>query len=101
MGKSSTALRIAASLLFAIFVSHFTLAQQITGTIRGTIIDPNGAVITGATVSATQVETGLIRSAAADRQGNYVLLELPVGHYQLQVQSKDLQKFLRQGITLN
>ena len=66
-------------------------AQQITGNIRGTVTDPSGAVIRGGTVTARQAETGLSRSTASDRNGNYVLLELPVGHYRLQVEAKSFQ----------
>ncbi|HEY7352411.1 MAG TPA: carboxypeptidase-like regulatory domain-containing protein, partial [Terriglobales bacterium] len=101
MGKFSTALRSVTCLLFAIATPPQIYAQQITGTIRGTILDPNGAVVTAATVSATQDETGLVRTTTPDRQGNYVLLELPIGHYQLQVQSQNFEKYLQQGIALN
>jgi hypothetical protein len=76
-------------------------AQQITGSIRGTVTDPSGAVVQGATVSATQTETGLTRSATTDHDGAYVLLELPVGHYQIQVEGKNFRRYIQQGITLN
>jgi hypothetical protein len=76
-------------------------AQQITGNIRGTVIDPSGAVIQGAAVTAQQLETGLSRRTITDRDGNYVLLELPVGHYRLQVAAKGFQEYVRDGITLN
>ena len=76
-------------------------AQQITGNIRGTVTDPTGAVILGATVTAQQVETGLSRSADSDRNGNYLLLELPVGHYRLQVAAKGFEAYVQDGITLN
>ena len=77
------------------------LAQQITGSIRGTATDPSGAVVEGAAVSATQTETGLTRSTTTDHSGAYVLLELPVGHYQVQVEAKSFHKYIQQGITLN
>lgn len=76
-------------------------AQQITGNIRGTVTDPSGAVIRGAAVTARQVETGLSRSTTTDRNGNYVLLELPVGHYRLRVAAKGFQAYVQDGITLN
>jgi hypothetical protein len=76
-------------------------AQQITGSIRGTVSDPSGAVVDAATVTANQTETGLSRTAMTDRAGAYVLLELPVGHYQLQVEAKGFQRYLQQGIILN
>ncbi len=86
------------------FVVLFCLslsAQQITGNIRGAVTDASGAVMRGATVTARQAETGLSRSTTTDRNGNYVLLELPVGHYRLQVAAKGFQEYVQDGITLN
>ncbi len=76
-------------------------AQQITGSIRGTVQDPSGAVVQSANVSARQTETGLTRTATTDHTGAYVLVELPVGHYELQVEAKGFQKYIQQGIILN
>src|SRR6266852_1387851 len=76
-------------------------AQQITGSIRGTVLDPSSAVVQSASVTAKQTETGLERTAMTDHSGAYVLLELPVGHYQLQVEAKGFQTYVQQGITLN
>ncbi len=76
-------------------------AQQITGSVRGTVADSSGALVAGATVTARQLETGLGRTATTDRSGNYLLLELPVGHYALEVTSKGFQKYLQEGISLN
>ena len=76
-------------------------AQQITGSIRGTVVDPSGLSVQGTSVSARQSETGLTRSAMTDRSGAYVLLELPIGHYQLQVEAKGFQTYVQQGIILD
>src|ERR1700683_801911 len=76
-------------------------AQQITGNIRGTVTDPSGALILGAEVTAQQTETALSRTATTDSNGNYVLLELPVGHYRLQVAAKGFEEYVQDGITLN
>jgi len=64
-------------------------------------LDPSGAIVQAATVTAKQIETGLTREAITDRQGEYVLIELPIGHYQLEVQAKGFQKYLQQGISLD
>jgi outer membrane receptor protein involved in Fe transport len=76
-------------------------AQQITGTIRGVVTDPSGAVLPGASVTATQLETGLMRSADTRRDGSFVLLELPVGHYQLEIDAKNFEKYVQDGISLH
>jgi hypothetical protein len=76
-------------------------AQQITGNIHGIIVDPSGAVVDSATVTAKQIETGLTRTVIADHSGNYLLVELPVGHYLLEVTAKGFQKYRQEGITLD
>ncbi|MFY9559686.1 MAG: carboxypeptidase regulatory-like domain-containing protein [Terriglobales bacterium] len=87
---------------FAVLLLSWTVsAQQITGSIRGTVLDPSGAVVREGLVTATQVETGLARTAATDHDGNYVLLELPVGHYRLEIEAKGFQKYVQEGISLN
>jgi outer membrane receptor protein involved in Fe transport len=77
-----------------------TPAQQVTATMRGTALDPSGASVASATVTATQTETGYTRSAITDAQGDFVLVELPVGHYRLQGEAKSFQKFLQDGLSL-
>src|SRR6185369_1700385 len=88
--------------LMALVIAGWNVrAQQITGSIRGTVQDPSSAFVQRAAVSARQTETGLTRTATTDPSGTYILLELPVGHYELQVEAKGFQKYIQQGITLN
>ncbi|MGB8581998.1 MAG: TonB-dependent receptor [Candidatus Sulfotelmatobacter sp.] len=87
--------------LIALLTSLNAAGQQITGSIRGTVTDPSGAIVRAATVTAKQIETGLTRVAITDHQGEYVLVELPIGHYQLEAQAKGFQKYLQQGISLD
>jgi hypothetical protein len=47
------------------------------------------------------VETGLARTATTNRAGNFLLLELPVGHYQLEVSASGFQKYLQEGVSLD
>jgi hypothetical protein len=87
--------------LIAVSAAVNVAAQQITGNIRGTVADPSGAVVQQALVTATQTETGLSRTAQTNRNGAFLLLELPVGHYQLQVAAKGFQTYIQEGISLN
>src|ERR1700675_4331135 len=87
--------------LMALLTSLNVTGQQITGSIRGTVLDPRGAIVRAATVTAKQIETGLTRMTITERQGAYVLVELPIGHYQLEVHAKGFQKYLQQGISLD
>src|SRR5258707_3027588 len=76
-------------------------AQEITGSIRGAILDPSGATISGASVTATQIETGLQRKTMSDSNGTYVILALPVGHYRVEAEAAGFQQLSRDGITLD
>jgi hypothetical protein len=84
-----------------ILVASNVGAQEITGSLRGTVLHPSGAVVRGAAVSAKHLETGLTRAITTDHQGDYVLVELPVGHYHLEVTAKDFEKYVQEGISLD
>ena len=93
--------RSLACVLLTVLGSFEVDAQQITGSIRGAVVDPSGAVVQSAAVSAQQTETGLTRTAITDRDGAYVLVELPIGHYQIRAEAKGYQKYLQEGISLD
>jgi hypothetical protein len=101
MGNHISRLAAAACMLLLISASLNIAAQQITGSIRGTVLDPSGAIVQAAKITAKQVETGLTRVVVADHQGDYLLVELPIGHYELEVQAPGFQTYLQQGISLD
>jgi len=88
-------------LVVVLFACACAISQQITGSIRGAVTDPTGAVVQNAAVSARQVETGFVRATTSDSGGNFLFLELPVGHYQLEVAATGFQRYLQEGITLD
>jgi hypothetical protein len=77
------------------------LAQEVTGSIRGEVLDPSGAGVPFAQVSVAQTETGLTRVTATGRHGAYVFVLLPPGHYRLEATAQGFQKFVQEGITLS
>ncbi len=74
------------------------LSQQITGSITGTVTDPGGAVISGATAKLTNTETGLVVNASSDGAGNFRFLLLPPGKYSLQISAAGFKTFLREDL---
>jgi len=76
-------------------------AQEITGSIRGVVLDPTGAGIAHAKVAATQIETGLTRATESDSQGAYLLPLLPPGHYRLECAMRNFESYKQEGISLS
>ncbi len=95
--KSSCALRWRRSLrlsLFGLIVTAFPLATAPTlfaqtndnpTTARGRVIDTSGAVVTGASVTLSNLATGLERVVVTDANGNFVFAISPGGRYRLTV----------------
>lgn len=75
-------------------------AQSDRGTITGTVTDPTGAVVANAQVHAQQQETGAVFQTVSTDTGNYTLVQLPVGPYQITVTVAGFKKFVRSGITV-
>ena len=77
-------------------------AQDITGSISGTVKDPTGAVMPNATVTITNTDTGVVvRRLKTDNGGNYSAPLLPIGHYSVQVQAPGFKKSVYNDIELN
>src|SRR5262252_652260 len=64
---------------------------QVTGSFSGTVTDKSGALVAGASVTATSQGTGVARDTKTDEVGHYVLNLLPVGIYTLRVESQGFQ----------
>ena len=76
------------------------LAQQETATIAGAVADGSGAIVPGATVTATNVQTGISVKTQADQDGTYVIPSLRPGEYTVTAESTGFQKTIRTGVTL-
>lgn len=71
-----------------------TRGQEVTATISGTVTDPSGAAVVGATVTAKSVERGTIFKAESNDSGIYRISQLPVGNYDLRVEKTGFQTSL-------
>jgi hypothetical protein len=73
---------------------------QGTAQLSGTVRDESGAVLPGATVTVTQTNTGLVRSTVTEGTGGYLLPNLPVGPYQLEVALQGFRTYVQTGLVL-
>jgi hypothetical protein len=76
-------------------------AQSVsTAQINGTVQDSSGLAVPGAAVKATQTATGLVRNATSGADGAYVLPNLPIGPWQLEVTKDGFSKYVQTGVVL-
>lgn len=93
--------RILTSLLLALALSApSAFAQAINGTIEGTIVDGQGAVLPGVTVTVSNADTGDARSVITNESGLYRAQLLPLGNYRVAAELAGFKKFEQTGVTL-
>src|SRR6266849_7813367 len=76
-------------------------AQTTNGSIKGTISDPSGGAVAGASVTARNMDTGLTQSTSTTEAGIYSLPNLPPGRYADTVEAPNLKKYSREGVTVS
>ncbi|MCU1262372.1 MAG: Cna B-type protein [Bryobacterales bacterium] len=81
-----------------LFAATVVSAQLTTGSVTGTVTDSSNAAVRNAKVILTNSGTGVAHQAASDDSGNFRFLQLPVGTYNLDVNSAGFKAFRRDGI---
>jgi len=94
----SNALKIALGLLAVTILAAGAHAQMITGAVTGTVKDATGAVIPGAEIRLTNLDTGVTRTTVSDQLGNFQFLLVPLGTYSLEASLGGFKTFRRAGI---
>jgi len=87
---------VAASLVAPVPAS----SQEVTASITGTVTDPTGAAVSGAKVTATDVQRGVPYSTQTNTAGVYDLPRLPVSTYDVNVEMTGFQTVVQKGIVL-
>jgi len=88
----------AAAALFLLSFFVVTASAQTTSTIVGTVSQPEAGPLPGATVTATQRETGFTRTVVADADGRYTIAGLPAGTYELRAELSGFKPLVRTGV---
>lgn len=86
--------------LSLLLVASAALAQSDRGTITGRVSDATDAVIPGASVVATNSQTGVRFETVTTESGNYALPQLPAGVYEVSGELPGFKRFVQQGITV-
>lgn len=92
--------RVLSTLLFVTLLAPVdSIAQTISATLAGKVLDSAGGLLPGATVTAANTDTGLTRTVLTDDEGGYRISLLPVGPYKVSAQMEGFQS-QAQNVTL-
>jgi hypothetical protein len=86
--------------LCMVFSGTSLFAQTTTGRILGTVTDQTGAAVTGATVTITDVQRGISRTATSDQSGAYAASNLEPGLYAVKIESRGFKAVLRESVQI-
>lgn len=98
--------RFVCSAIWVVVLAAFAVvgarAQQVTGSISGTVTDPTGASVAGATVTLTNTDRGQdVRTLTTDRAGFYTATSLPLGTYTVKVEAPGFKTDSVTGLVLH
>src|SRR5262249_34185677 len=94
--------RDVASAIVILFVTSGAYgAQEIRATATGRVTDPQGAVLPGVTVTATNVDTNVSHETVTDAGGGYTLPQLQPGPYRISAALPGFKTFAREGLTFH
>src|SRR5580658_10075795 len=88
-------------LVFVLLSASMLVGQTFRGTILGSVTDPSGAFIAGATVKVRNVATGLERTTTTSADGSYSVPELPIGTYSVTVTQTGFQTFVATAVAVD
>ena len=97
------------SLMLAMLLISATMAFGQSSSLSGTVIDPQGNAVAGATITATNVATGTARAATSSKEGAYQIPQLAPGTYRVRAEGRgfatvileDVQVLVSTPVTLN
>jgi len=98
LSRSISLLLVTALMLL---LSNPAFAQRTTGTLRGQVLDPTGAVVPDAPVTITNQETGVTVKVTTTSAGTYTVPSLIPGLYKISVEAKGFKSFLLKDINVS
>jgi len=89
---------IGALLALALAITPMSNAQVVKGSISGTVVDAQGAIVPDASVKATNGATGETQTVVSDKNGDFRFNLLSVGTYNIEISKQGFRKYLQSGI---
>jgi hypothetical protein len=92
---------LSARLVISLFFASGIAWASAGGSISGTIKDSTGAVIAGAVVTVTNINTGSKQTVKSNASGSYKFTILPVGHYSVEANHPGFRPYRRVGVAID
>jgi len=84
--------------IFIVCLTSLPMLAAVTGDISGTVIDPNGAVITGANVTVKSLATGTVRTVTTSDVGQFSVPQLELGTYEVKIEKAGFKGYVEKAI---
>jgi len=88
------------ALLCLVWLCSPAAEAQVSASVSGRVTDQTGAVVSGATVTAKSLDTGVSRTTTTDQAGRYELIALPIGQFEKRARRDGFAEHVRTGIVL-
>jgi hypothetical protein len=88
-------------IFFFLVAASVTCLAQDRGTITGRVTDPSAAVVAGATITVTNLDTGIKISSMTNVTGNYSVAGLAFGKYEVACEIQGFRKYVRKDVSLD
>src|ERR1700694_4322487 len=89
------------AMALAMFATSAMAQSSTTGSLEGTVTDPNGAAVKGATVTATSPNLISPKSATTNDDGRYQISALPPGIYKISIDASGFGKYEKGDVSVN
>src|SRR5207245_7046281 len=86
---------------FALLIAGGSALAGVTASISGTVKDPSGATVAGASVTVVNDDTGIKQSQHTNAAGFYSFQSLPLGHYTIEVEQPGFRIYRQTGLVLD
>ena len=100
IGRKSLVRRLVNLVCLLLLATATLRAQQTSGSAVGTVTDNTGAVVSGATVTLTDVDTGDHRTATTNSNGDYQFVNLIPGNYKVDIENSGFKHFIRTNVVV-
>ncbi len=90
--RTAAKLSLLAGMVILSISANFAQSQATAADLTGTVVDPGEAVVAGASVTARNSETGISRTATSNESGEFTIIGLPPGNYEVTAEAATFKK---------